>query len=127
MYFIKKKKSGRLSQHGTVGVYFLFFIFFDRVVVVGAIAGHLASPLPLLDQLDLPNRTQQKLMTGSIVFTCKQFTRKDGRLLIRSAMNNFVIIFNWTHSIPFLPLLLEQKEKAVISEAVHCCSCGWSA
>uniref|UniRef100_A0A7N9D687 small monomeric GTPase n=1 Tax=Macaca fascicularis TaxID=9541 RepID=A0A7N9D687_MACFA len=27
----------------------------------------------LLDQLDLPNRNQQRFMTGSIVFTCKEF------------------------------------------------------
>lgn len=53
--------------------------------MVGAVARHHPSPLPPLDQPDLPNRTQEKLMTGSIVFTRKQFTLKDGRLLIRSA------------------------------------------
>lgn len=99
------------NQAGSLGAEACICRAFDGVVAVGAVAGHLASPLPPLEQLDLPNRTQQKLMTGSIVFTCKQFTRRDGPSLIRSAHEQLRHHFRLDtfHSPPAFAVRTERK------------------
>lgn len=53
----------------------------------GAVAQGSSSPLPPLDQLDLPNKKEQERLTGSIVFIGKQFTGKG--VVIRSADEQF--------------------------------------